>query len=411
MRRNSLAALALAALIAGPAAAEGLHGRLSFTGVAATTPESGLDAALGYRHSSNLIGNGRLEWAKSFGRWDVNVQYELSFILGSGTRLARARAAALPYQPPPATLFDLTNTLRDKGDVTAIQMIDRLSLGYSAPHFVFRIGRQALTWGAGQVFHPLDLIDPFPPGTFDTEFKPGVDMIYAQYLFDSGADLQAIAVPRARRQGGRVSAMASTFALKYHRSLGSVGTTWLLARDHGETTAGIGLSGPLGGASWNAELVPTFTGGHSYTSELVNISAAATLAGHSATLYAEYFRNGFGTSSRGAALDTLPPVLVDRLLRGEIFTTSRNYIAGGLSIEATPLLTLSPNLIVNLDDRSAYLTAEANWSLSDNTNLIFGTALPVGPRGTEYGGLPVTAGSAIYDTPQRMVYAELRRHF
>jgi hypothetical protein len=312
---------------------------------------------------------------------------------------------------PPATLFDLTNTLRDKGDVTAIQKIDRLSLGYSAPHFVFRIGRQALTWGGGQVFHPMDLIDPFPPGTFDTEFKPGVDMVYAQYLFDSGADLQAIAVPRARRQGGRVSAMASTFALKYHRGLGSLGTTWLLARDHGQTTAGIGLSGPLGGASWNAELIPTFAGGHSYTSALANISTAATLAGRSATLYLEYYRNGFGTSARGTALDALPQVLIDRLLRGEIFTTSRNYLAGGLSLDATPLLTLSPNLIVNLDDRSAYLTAEANWSLSDNTNLIFGTAVPIGPRGSEYGGLPVTAGSTTYDTPQRMLYAELRHHF
>ena len=63
------------------------------------------------------------------------------------------------------------------------------------------------------MFHPGDILAPFAPNATDTSYKPGVDMLYGQYLFASGADLQAVWVPRALVAGGAVDVNASTFAL------------------------------------------------------------------------------------------------------------------------------------------------------------------------------------------------------
>ncbi|MFC2970235.1 hypothetical protein [Acidimangrovimonas pyrenivorans] len=416
MPRNSLFALALSLVaglgLAAPARADnGLHGRLEFTGLGATSKADSVDAFLGTRSRADLHGNLRLTWEPHWGQWDFSLHYVLSGAAGRGVALDRSKAALLPA-PPPATLFDLSDTLTDSGDRQLTQRIDRLSLGYSTPNFVLRIGRQALTWGAGQVFHPMDLVDPFAPNAVDTEYKPGVDMVYAQLLFNDGSDLQAVAAPRKPAGGGPISGSASTYALHYHRSIGSLGLSLLAARDRGDWTAGLGLSGPLGGATWNAEIVPTYeAAGPTKVSGLLNISGAMTLAGRNATYYAEYFHNGFGVSGTGNALAGLPADLSARLLRGQLYTVSRDYLAGGLSWEWTPLLTVSPGVIANLNDGSFYLTAEADWSLSDNTTLILGAQAPVGRRGTEFGGLPASGSGAPYSAEPTTAYLQLRHYF
>ncbi len=62
----------------------------------------------------------------------------------------------------------------------------------------------------------MDLFDPFAPDATDTEYKPGTDMLYGQYLFDDGSDLQAVIVPRPAHRGGGLTGNASSFALRFH---------------------------------------------------------------------------------------------------------------------------------------------------------------------------------------------------
>ena len=409
--RGRLALGALLLLAAASLRAANLHGRLELTDLGAFSRGDSLDSALGERNRNDVAGDLRLIWARRWGRWDADVHYDLAGDAGSGVSIARSRASLFPSMPP-ATYFHMVDTLVDRPRALATQKIDRLSIGYSVPELVVRVGRQALTWGAGTMFHPMDLVDPFAPDTIDTEYKPGADMAYVQRLFDDGSDLQVVAVPRADHRGGAPRAGASTFALHYHGAIGALGVTWLLARDRGDWTAALGVGGPLQGAVWNAEIVPTFERhGAVKTSVLLNLSDAATILDRNATLFAEYYRNGFGVARRGTPIDALPGDLAARLTRGQVFNTSRSYIAGGMSLEWTPLLTLSPSLIVNLDDASAYATGEANWSLGDNTNLIFGAQVPIGRHGSEYGGLPVSGAMAPYAAPAATAYVQLRRHF
>ena len=386
-----------------------VHGRLALQDLGAFASDDSLDAALGAQDRNDISGNLRLTWEPEWGAWNAGVHYVLAGDYGDAARLSRLERGLLPQ--PPSTWFNLTNTFEDHGNIAASQTIDRLFVAYATPDFVVRLGRQALTWGGGLVFRPMDLFDPFAPNATDTEFKPGTDMLYTQFLFSDGSDLQAIAVPRPAVKGGGPTMDASSFAAHFRTTLSGLGATLLVARDHGDWTLAAELSGPWAGATWDLELVPTILrSGPTRISALANISDAMTLLDRNATLFAEYFHNGFGVTG-DTTIATLPPDLIDRLSRGQVFDTRQNYLAGGMTLEWTPLLNLTPTLIANLDDGSVFLLGAATWSLSDDMTLIGGVQLPLGRRDSEFGGLPVSPAVPATVSASPNLYIQLRRYF
>ena len=405
----SLAAAMLLGSVAGARADNDLHGRIEIQDVGAFARAGSLDAFLHARDRNDLQGNVRLSWEPSRGPWSFAVHYLLEADTGDGVRLARAETGLIPQTPE--TWFVLSNTFGNHGNLEADQRIDRLSVGYTAPNLVVRLGRQALTWGGGLVFRPMDLFDPFAPNATDTEFKPGTDMAYGQLLFGDGSDLQVIAVPRPFRKAGALSADASSFALHYRSQFGSLQATVLAARDRGDWTAAVELAGPIGGASWDLELVPSFEqAGPVRFSALANVSDAMTLFGRNATVFGEYFHNGFGVTGRTSFI-ALPGDLVARLSRGQLFDVRQNYVAAGMSLEWTPLLTLSPTLIGDLDDASVYALFAASYSLADNFTLIAGAQAPLGRHNSEFGGLGITGPSSPTIGASPEVYLQMRRYF
>jgi hypothetical protein len=413
-RCGRFVALALfGALAAGAAHAQsdnGLHGRVELSDSGLFSQGDSVEAALGAKDSDEGLASLRLTWEPTFGPWSLQIHGLTTVEAGPAVALGRAEATVLAS--PPATWLNLTATIANRDNLEAEATIDRLAVAYTTPDLVVRVGRQAITWGSGLVFRPMDLFDPFSPSATDTEWKPGVDMLYVQRLFPDGSDVQFIVAPRPARQGGSPTADASSAALHIHTTIAGHVATLLLARDHGDWVVGAGLNGALGGATWNVELVPTFLRrGGARVSGLANISNAITLFGRNATVFAEYFHNGFGDTNAALALTTLPPDLADRLARGQLFDTRRDYLAGGLTVEITPLFTLSPTLIANLNDGSLLVLAAGSWSLGDNLTLIAGAQAPIGPARTEFGGLPLSTGSPILFAPPAQVYAQLRRYF
>jgi hypothetical protein len=409
-RRRAALALAVASLAAAAHADDAIHGRFEVQDAYDFARADSLDAALGARDWNDVLANLRLVWEPAWSHWSLTVHYLVTFEHGADVSIAREEEALLGT--PPVTWLSLGNRFIDRSETQATQGFDRLALGYTTPDFVLRIGRQALTWGSGLVFRPMDLFDPFLPNATDTEYKPGADMLYAQWLLDKGTDLQAVIVPRGAQSDGTPSADESSFALHLRTPILGHTTTWLLARDYGDWLAGLGVNGALGGSSWNVELVPTFEArGATRISALANISDAVTLWQRNATVFAEYFRNGFGVAGQPYDLASLPADLTQRLARGQLFDTRRDYLAGGLTLEVTPLLTVSPLLIAGIDDGSFYFLASSTYSLSDNLNLIAGAQLPLGRTRTEFGGLPLAPGGQTLLGPPSSVYLQLRRYF
>jgi len=388
---------------------DAVHGRFELQEVALYMPSDSIYASAGPRAGDDSLANLRVTWEPTGDRWGFSLHDVVTFEDGLIVRDARAEAALLPA--PPATLVNSTKTFEQGDQTLGTQQIDRLALSYTAPEFVLRVGRQALSWGSGFVFRPMDLVDPFAPNGTDTEYKPGTDMLYTQWLYRDGSDLQFILVPRPERAGVPPSTDASSAALHWHTAMLGHQFTWLLARDRGDWVAAIGVNGSLGGATWNIELLPTVVnGGPTRASALGNISDALTLAGRNATIFLEYFHNGFGAAGN-LTVASLPPDLVERLARGQLFDTRRDYAAAGLTIEINPLLTASPTLILDLNDGSWFALGSATYSLADNLNLIGGLQVPVGPAGSEFGGIRRAPGSDALLAPPTQLYLQLRKYF
>ncbi len=152
-------ALMLACGIAPPSARadpDAVHGRIELQEAALYTPSDSIYASAGPRDGDDSLANLRLIWEPTWDRWGFSLHDVVTVEDGLIARDARAEAALLPA--PPATLLNLTKTFEQGDQTLGTQQIDRLALSYTAPDFVLRIGRQALSWGSGFVFRPMDLI-------------------------------------------------------------------------------------------------------------------------------------------------------------------------------------------------------------------------------------------------------------
>ncbi|MBZ0128836.1 MAG: hypothetical protein K8F59_06950 [Rhodobacteraceae bacterium] len=401
---------ALAFGLAAPAAADGLRVRTEVSLNTNSARATSLDASLGFARRDHRAGSVRLMWEKSLGDFRFEIHSHMAVNQGD---ILPYGAAIAPFYPAPATttLFDLTRTWQASPTSFITNTFDRLSLSYASSHFVLKIGRQAITWGSGMVFHPADIVAPFAPTAIDTAYKPGADMVYAQMLFDSGADIQAIAVPRGLAPGGPVDFAASTYAVRGQTALGSLDANLMLARDRGDSVGSFGLSGALGGASWNAEYVHwRLASGATHPSWLFNIANYGTLGGWNVSYFAEYFHNGFGVDA-GVPLDSLPASLTKRMSTGQVFLTGRDFLSLGGNVEMTADLSVAPNAIVSLADRSALAGFTVNYTLGDNTNLVFNFSQTFGADGTEFGGRETSAGSGIFASGGRSMVLQLVQFF
>jgi hypothetical protein len=407
--------LLLVLLATTSARAVGFGGRFkleaNYYDVGADTPE----AAVGYQTSSDLAAQLRLELNQDLGPWGIEAAWVLEARHGSAVKREAAVAAAFPASSISAgenNYWDLDDELVDSNSTQSGQRLDRLSLAYTQPDYVVRVGRQALTWGAGLVFHPMDLVNPFEPVANDTTYKRGADMAYGQWLLPDGSDIQLALVPHKPRGATEPDADKGTYALYANLFGASLQWILLLARDRADTVLGIGASGSLGGAVWNLELIPTrLQNGTIKTSALVNITRSGTLLNRNINSFAEYYHNGFGEPDSGYSVTQLSPDLLARLQRGQQFVTSRDYLAVGTTWEVTPLLQLIPTLIFNLQDQSALFDTQINWSLSDNTALKAGLRFPFGDRGTEFGGLELAPGAQLYLARSTQVFVRLEAYF
>ena len=300
----------------------------------------------------------------------------------------------------------------DSNSTQSIQRLDRLSLAYTQPDYVVRVGRQALTWGTGLVFHPMDLVNPFEPVANDTAYKRGTDMAYGQWLLPDGSDIQLALVPHKQRDATDPDAEKGTYALYANLFGASLQWNLLMAYDRTDTVLGVGASGPLGGAVWNLELIPTYLQNDAIkTSALVNFSYSSTLLNRNIDSFAEYYHNGFGGSDSEYSLGQLSPALLTRLQRGQLFVTGRDYLALGTTWELTPLLQLIPTLIFNLQDQSSLFDTQVNWSLSDDTAVKAGLRFPLSDRGTEFGGLELEPGGQLYLARSNQAFVRLEAYF
>ena len=407
-------------LIAGAALADGAlettgHTKVRLVGT--TFPSDSVIHELAGSNAVDIEGDLRLNLAASSNRWTFDAAYQLIGLYGDRVEYTRTSLplSDLLFQRFPVDdrrLFNLTKVMHDRDKEALLHRLDRLSVGYTSEKLVARFGRQAISWGNGLFYAPMDLVNPFDPAAIDTEYKAGDDMLYLQFLQSNGNDIQAAAVIRRNPVTGDVESDQATFSVKYHGFVGASEYDLLIAQHYDDIVIGVGGVRSVGGAVLRGDVVVTDTDDDTYVQVVVNWSYSWTWSQKNVSGGLEYHFNGFGIGGGRydpARLADNPDLLV-RVARGETFTLGRNYIAASLIIEMSPLWTLTPTLLSNIRDPSGLLQLVTSRSLSDNLTFLGSLNVPFGSNGSEFGGID-SGVDGVYLSSGPGVFAQIAWYF
>ena len=350
----------------------GGHSKLRL--LAQSYPDDSLFRDLVGASSVDTAGELRLNFSAKSDKWSLHADYQLIAL--------NSEFIPLGLPDDNSRLFDLTSILNDGNDNAILHRLDRFWVGYAGEKTVVRFGRQALSWGNGLIYAPMDLVNPFDPTTIDTEYKTGDDMLYMQYLRDNGDDIQSAVVFRRDVLSGDVESDKATTALKYHGFAGENEYDVLVAESYGNTVVGIGYSRSVGGAIWRGDVVVTDSSDGTVTEVVSNLSYSWIWGGKNMSGAAEYYYNGF----------------------------DRHYVAGSLAIEMSPLWMLTPTLLSSVNDPSGLLQLVTSYSLSDNMTFLGSLNIPMGANGTEFGG-PESGIPGRYLSTDAGVFAQFAWYF
>ena len=405
-------------LLVAPAIAEtdlfkGGHAKYFF--LLNTFPDDSVFRDLVDNPSVDHFGDLRLKFGGRKDRVRLAADYQLLAGKGDGFVLASSLPGnvLIPQRIPTDQfrLMDLTHVISENNDSVVVHRLDRLYFDITTTNAVGRIGRQAVSWGNGLIYTPMDFFNPFDPAAVDKEYKTGDDMVYGQYLRQNGDDLQAVWVLR-RDANGEVSSDVDSVAAKYHGFAGEREYDLLIANHFDDYIYGVGGISNVGGAVWRGDITLTDTQTDNVVSLVTSLSYSWIGWGRNISGILEYFYNGFGIDDGDYSPAALAnnPDLVERIVRGELFTLGRHYTVASAMIEVTPLWLLTPNVFINLSDGSMLAQLVSSYDLKQDWQLLAALGIPVGPPGTEFGGIESSIPGKTFSTGLNL-FAQLAWYF
>lgn len=356
------------------------------------------DDDTGHDQSLNLRLKDTLRW----GHISLEAHYDATWLGGDTYEKSRDLLALFPAlpsgliiaddNPDRRRLFDLSRTIHDDDNDALRHRLDRLFLSFSQPWGDCRIGRQAVTWGNGMIFNPMDVFNPFAPTDTQRDYKAGDDLVSVTVHTRHAGDLQFLFVPRRDPLTGDVEPDQASRAAKSHLFLGNMEMDVMGAVHYEEILAGLGLSGSIGGAAVRSDL--TWSGltnssrdESGYVSFVINADYSWVWRDKNCYGLVEYHHTGLGHHHAGDALTDQD--LLERISRNETYVMGRNYLGTRFQIELHPLVSAMLSTITNMDDASTILQPRLAWNATQNSTLEAGLTLYQGSDESEFGGLTI----------------------
>ena len=311
-------------------------------------------------------------------------------------------------------LMNLTDTLRDRDSYRLLHRLDRLDLGLTTDWGTLRLGRQAITWGNGLIFNPMDLFNPFAPTEVDRDYKAGDDLVSVQIYLPQASELQLLYVIRRNPETDDVSANESSFAAKWHFSGGTTEYDFMAARHYEDYVFGLGTRGYLADTAWRLDATwtdltdPGSDSPDGYLSLAANMDYSWVWWGKNFYGLVEAYFNGLGENDYEDAFSNKD--LGERLARGELFVLGRYYLSTTIQIELHPLVQFYFTAINNMKDPSGILQPRAAWDVGQNLQMTLGANLYYGAPDTEFGGIAIP-GTTIRTRPVDSLYLWLTYYF
>jgi len=272
--------------------------------------------------------------------------------------------------------FDLDHTVIDEADLLGVASLDRLNLRWDRPSFRLTTGRQAVTWGVSYFWPVIDLFAPFAPQRVDRDYKPGVDAARLVVPLGNFSEIELIGAV----QGDDPSEDSSVASLgRFHAGRTDFG--YMLGQFHGDDVAGFFVASEAAGTALRLEVAHTESDEVSFLDDekesfwRASVGADRQLSPQ-VFLSAEAHWNGFGSDDPE---DYVRLAQSDRVRRGEVTSLGRAYSGVSLAWQVHPLGTVSAALLTNWTDGSSLLQPGFTWSLSNNSTLLVGLIVGIGP--------------------------------
>ena len=250
--------------------------------------------------------------------------------------------------------------------------MDRLNMRVELGPVRLTLGRQAITFGQGQAFTPMDLVAPFTPATLDTSYKPGVDAVRADLFLGMGAQLSVVATYL-----GEWSLDGAALIGHGQVTLGATDVAVMGGSIYGDPVVGASVWAPIGPVGVWADVTLTGLKPNPFVRAVVG---AMVRPGPTTMLSFEIYGQRFGTTDQS---EYLLMGMGERYGRSELWLSGHLYASVMISQEITPLLSASVVLLGNLLDPSMYVIPTISWSAASNADLSFGLQFGVGERPDE----------------------------
>jgi len=272
--------------------------------------------------------------------------------------------------------------------------VDRAYYKFRSQHAALSIGRQPIDWGSGRFWQPLNVFGAFAPTDLDTDYKPGIDTVAAEWFPSAFSSLTAVFVPALNR---RLVSTASG-AVHYRQQVGEASEVAVLAGSVlGAHVAGASFETDIGGIGCRLE-------GRYTTAKRGSVFWIAGFDYQfedSTTVTVEWYENSAGAASERA----LAAIANEQAVRYGLQQHLGRHVLGlSLNRTFTPLLTGNYLMLASALKDTANATsvsllhqASLSYSLSNESDLLFSLLLAtgkgvsvVGEPQSEFGHIPAS---------------------
>ena len=319
-------------------------------------------------------------------------------------RLAESELAAdLGYAPERPRFMDLEDDLVDDDSVRLAHGLDRLWARWEPdPRCQATIGRQAVSWGAGLIWSPVDLFAAFAPTEIDRDEKPGVDVVRLVLQPHENLSLDLVGEPLDLEKHWTAIADDSSLAGRLGTHLGEYDLHVCGGIVESDAVFGGDFSGYLGNAGFHGEVLRTWvdeSDQRDYFRGLVGLDYGFAVAWNPYVAL-EYFYNGLGVDDPDDYAARRLDSSVRRVFaRGIAYNVGRDYLGGTLRVQPNALLTLQATTLANLNDGRFREFATLDWSVTENFDLLLGVDVGIGPPGGEFTGWESEAAGIAIGVP------------
>lgn len=288
--------------------------------------------------------------------------------------------------------FDATTDWFQRPTQAASLWVDRLNVKLTLPKADITIGRQAITFGKAYFWNPLDEFLPFDARQIDRDYKAGVDAVRidiprgqfsgVSLVAAFGRELTPAGTYRYGDQAFAASWYGSAAIARYFTTVHGWDAAGQVGKVYGGYEVGGGATGEIAHVEVRGEAaytwaMPSLQLPFPLSGSLINdhfeaVAGVGKRFENTLWIELEHFHNGAGDPQN------LDAALV-RFASGATLNLGREITGITASYDVLPIVTGQIAALHSWSDGSSQLQPTVSYSVSDNSDLIAGLTVGIGP--------------------------------